>query len=152
MGQTGIAESITREVVKQGREMNFLHQGYQWMESWWKRIDAANDLIQVLASFILLVDGCDGVIEEVGFRSTRVRRLTGHLVTVPNEKMAGNQVENIGKRPHIRRLTNITITYDMPVAKVEKAITIIRNILSNHPGMHPDFSPGFILTSSMTRH
>lgn len=89
----------------------------------------------------VVVEGCDGVIEEVGFRSTRVRTLTGHLVTVPNEKMAGNRVENIGKRPHIRRLTNITITYDTPVEKIEKAIQIIRDILNNHKGMHPDFPP-----------
>ena len=89
----------------------------------------------------VLVDGCDGVVEKIGFRSTRVRTLTGHLVTVPNEKMAGNRIENIGKRPHIRRLANITITYDTPVEKVEKAVTIIRNILENHEGMHPDFPP-----------
>jgi MscS family membrane protein len=89
----------------------------------------------------VVVEGCDGVIEEIGFRSTRVRTLTGHLVTVPNEKMAGNRVENIAKRPHIRRLTNITITYDTPVEKIEKAIQIIRDILNNHKGMHPDFPP-----------
>ena len=89
----------------------------------------------------VVVEGCDGVIEEIGFRSTRVRTLTGHLVTVPNEKMAGNRVENIAKRPHIRRLTNITITYDTPVEKVEKAIKIISDILNNHKGMHPDFPP-----------
>ncbi len=89
----------------------------------------------------IVVEGCDGVVEEIGFRSTRVRTLTGHLVTVPNEKMAGNRVENIGKRPHIRRLTNITITYDTPVEKVERALSLIRNILNNHKGMHPDFPP-----------
>lgn len=89
----------------------------------------------------VVVEGSDGVVEEIGFRSTRVRTLTGHLVTVPNEKMAGNRVENIGKRPHIRRLANITITYDTPVEKVEKAINIIRDILKNHPGVHPDFPP-----------
>ncbi len=89
----------------------------------------------------VVVEGSDGVVEEIGFRSTRVRTLTGHLVTVPNEKMAGSRVENIGKRPHIRRLTNITITYDTPVEKVEKAIQIIRDILNEHKGMHPDFPP-----------
>jgi MscS family membrane protein len=89
----------------------------------------------------VVVEGCDGVIEEIGFRSTRIRTLTGHLVTVPNEKMAGSQVENIGKRPHIRRLTHITITYDTPVEKVEKALHIIRDILHNHRGMHPNFPP-----------
>ena len=87
------------------------------------------------------VEGYDGTVEDIGFRSTRVRTLTGHLVTIPNEKMASSNIENIGRRPSIRRLTNITITYDTPPDKVERAVEIVRGILENHEGMHPDFPP-----------
>lgn len=83
----------------------------------------------------------DGVVEEIGFRSTRVRTLTGHQVTIPNEKVASESVENIGRRPSIRRLANITITYDTPPDKIEKALNIIRGILANHEGMQPDYPP-----------
>ena len=89
----------------------------------------------------IIVEGVDGVVENIGFRSTRVRTLTGHLVTMPNEKMATSKIENIGRRPSIRRLTNITITYDTPPDKVELAVEIIQGILENHEGMHPDFPP-----------
>jgi MscS family membrane protein len=89
----------------------------------------------------VVVDGLDGTIEEIGFRSTRMRTMTGHQVTVPNEKMAGSNIENVGRRPSIRRLTNITITYDTPPEKVERAVEIIRRILENHEGMHPDYPP-----------
>jgi MscS family membrane protein len=89
----------------------------------------------------ILIDNFDGVVEDVGFRSTRIRTLTGHLVTIPNEKVVNSGVENIGKRPHIRWLTNITITYDTPPDKVEMAVSIIKEILDNHEGMHPDFPP-----------
>jgi MscS family membrane protein len=89
----------------------------------------------------VVTEGVDGVVENIGFRSTRVRTLTGHLVTVPNEKMATSKIENIGRRPSIRRLTNITITYDTPPDKVERALEIIRGILENHEGMLPDFPP-----------
>ncbi len=85
--------------------------------------------------------GYDGTVEEIGFRSTRVRTLTGHLVTIPNEKVASESVENIGRRPSIRRLANITITYDTPPDKVERALNIIREILTDHEGLHPDFPP-----------
>ncbi len=85
--------------------------------------------------------GHDGVVEEIGFRSTRVRTLTGHQVTIPNEKVASDSVENIGRRPSIRRLANITITYDTPPDKIEKALAIIRGILENHEGMEPDYPP-----------
>jgi MscS family membrane protein len=85
--------------------------------------------------------GYDGTIEDIGFRSTRLRTLTGHLVTIPNEKLATDSVENIARRPSIRRLTNITVTYDTPPEKVEKAVAIIREILDNHEGMDPEFPP-----------
>jgi MscS family membrane protein len=87
------------------------------------------------------VDGFDGPVEEVGFRSTKIRTLTGHLVTVPNEKMVSSTVENIGRRPYIRRTMNITITYDTSPDKVEKAVKIIEALLENHEGMNPDFPP-----------
>lgn len=83
----------------------------------------------------------DGVIESVGFRSTRIRTLDGHLVTVPNEGLVNTSIENIGMRPHIRWLNNLTITYDTPPEKVERAVAILREILDNHEGMHPDFPP-----------
>ncbi|UCG81232.1 MAG: mechanosensitive ion channel family protein [Desulfobacterales bacterium] len=89
----------------------------------------------------IVVDNHDGVVESVGFRSSRIRTLNGHLVSIPNEKIVNSNVENIGQRPYIRWLTNITITYDTPPDKVEKAVQIIREILDNHEGMKEDFPP-----------
>ena len=89
----------------------------------------------------IVVKGHDGVVEEIGLRSTKMRLLTGHLTTIPNDQMASSDVENIGRRPHIRRLTNITITYDTPPEKVEKAVSIVLAILDNHEGMDPEFPP-----------
>lgn len=89
----------------------------------------------------VVVDGHDGPVEAVGFRSTKIRTLDGHLVTVPNAEIVGKTVRNIGKRPHIRRLANITITYDTPPEKVREAVSILLDILKDHEGMHPDFPP-----------
>ncbi len=89
----------------------------------------------------VVIGKTDGVIESVGFRSTRIRTLDGHLVTVPNEGLVNTSIENIGMRPHIRWLNNLTITYDTPPEKVERAVAILREILDNHEGMHPDFPP-----------
>ncbi len=73
--------------------------------------------------------GYDGVIEEIGFRTTRLRTLTGHLVTIPNGSITNEPVENIGRRPYIRRTMNIGITYDTPRDKIEQAVEIVRGIL-----------------------
>ena len=81
--------------------------------------------------------GYDGVVEEIGFRSTKVRTLTGHLVTIPNSIIVNDPVENIGRRPSIRRTLNVTITYDTPRAKIEEAVEIIRNILEEEDLREP---------------
>jgi len=77
----------------------------------------------------VLYAGYDGTIEEIGFQSIRVRTLTGHLVTIPNSKIASDPVENVGRRPSIRRTMNLTITYDTPKEKIEQAVQIVRDIL-----------------------
>ncbi len=87
------------------------------------------------------VGGHDGVIEEVGFRSTRVRTLDGHLVTAPNGELANQMIQNIAKRPFIKRVMNVTITYDTPPNKVHEALEILRDILKDHEGMDPEFPP-----------
>ncbi|MBW2555591.1 MAG: mechanosensitive ion channel family protein [Deltaproteobacteria bacterium] len=89
----------------------------------------------------ITIDRYDGIVENVGFRSTRIRTLTGHLVTIPNEKLVNSSLENIGERPYIRWLTNIGITYDTPPDKVEKAVQILEKTLENHEGMKDDFPP-----------
>ena len=87
----------------------------------------------------IVVKGHDGVVEEIGLRSTRLRLLTGHQTTIPNDEMARADIENIGRRPHIRRLANIALPYDTPLEKVGKAVEIIKRILYNHEGMDPEF-------------
>lgn len=86
----------------------------------------------------ILVNGHDGEVEEIGVRSTKMRLLNGHQVIVPNGEMARLDIENIDRRPHIRRRENIGLPYDTPVAKVTRAVDIIRAILADHDGMAKD--------------
>jgi len=79
-----------------------------------------------------------GPVEDVGFRSTRVRTLQGHLVTVPNSVIANSIVENVGKRPFIRRTSNITITYGSGHTKAKRAVEIIKEVLANVQEVNTD--------------
>ena len=96
----------------------------------------------------ILFAGYDGVVEEIGFRSTKLRTLTGHLVTIPNSKIVNDPVENVARRPTIRRIINLTITYDTPAAKIAEAVQILRGILDEegirepiHPIINGEESP-----------
>ena len=79
-----------------------------------------------------------GPVEEVGFRSTRIRTTEGHLVTIPNSAIVNTAVENIGRRPFIRRTSNITITYDSGHAKAARAVELIKQVLAETPEVSTD--------------
>jgi MscS family membrane protein len=79
----------------------------------------------------------DGVVQEIGLRSTKIRLLNGQFVSIPNEQMARVEIVNVARRQYLKRSTSITITYDTPPEKVEKAVDIVRNVLKDHEGMAP---------------
>lgn len=79
----------------------------------------------------IIFSGTDGSVEEIGFRSTRVRTLGGHLITIPNMKFTDGVVENASRRPFIRRVMNITIACDTPPEKVERAVAIVKELLND---------------------
>jgi len=92
----------------------------------------------------IIVQGYDGFVEEVGFRSTRIRTFFGHLVTVPNAVIASTPVENAGVRPYIRRNFEITVTYDTPPEKVQQAMDILRDMLTARKNKFPADLPGWV--------
>jgi MscS family membrane protein len=79
------------------------------------------------------VEGIDGTVEQIGFRSTRVRNLDGYLVSIPNKTMGNSIITNIAQRPTIKTVMNIGITYDTPVEKVERAIRILEDVFKPNP-------------------
>ena len=68
----------------------------------------------------------DGVIEDVGFRCTKLRTGTDHLVTIPNSALINESIENVGRRRTIQRSLNLQITYDTPRETIEAAVAAIR--------------------------
>jgi MscS family membrane protein len=87
----------------------------------------------------------DGVVEDIGLRSTKIRLLTGHQAHIPNDELARSDIENVGRRPHIRRSATIEMPSDTPVVKVKRALQIIRAAVENHEGIEADFPPRVFL-------
>lgn len=79
------------------------------------------------------LDNVDGPVESIGMRSTRVRNLDGHLITIPNKTMGNATITNISARPNIKTVMNIGITYDTPAAKVRLALKTIEEVYKQHP-------------------
>ncbi len=75
----------------------------------------------------------DGTVEGIGLRSTRVRSLDGHLVTIPNKTMGNEIITNVTRRPTIKTEMNIGLTYDTPVEKVKRATIILEEVFRSTP-------------------
>ena len=84
----------------------------------------------------VVVDGStEGVVEQVGFRCTRIRTFYNSVVTVPNGKVATSRVDNMGQR-HFRRIkATLGLTYDTPPDRVEGFVDAIRAYLGGHPAV-----------------
>lgn len=90
----------------------------------------------------IVAKGHDGVVEEIGLRSTKIREfLTNHLISLPNDQMADADIVNIGARNNIYRLCDLHIPIDTSRDKVEKALTAIRSVLAKQEDMDPEFPP-----------
>ena len=79
------------------------------------------------------VESIDGTVESIGLRSTRIRNLDGHLVTVPNKTMGNAIITNIDRRPSIKTVMNIGVTYDTSNEKLQEALAILDDIIRKHP-------------------
>jgi MscS family membrane protein len=79
------------------------------------------------------LDALDGTVEAIGFRSTRVRNLDGHLVTVPNKTMGNATITNVTARPNIKTVMNVGLTYDTTPEKLRRALQILEDVYKKHP-------------------
>jgi potassium efflux system protein len=82
----------------------------------------------------------DGVVEEVGLRSTILRTAQDHLVTIPNSTLVHESIENVGRRRTICRKFTVNIGYDTPREKILDAVKAIRAILEE-PGIREPIHP-----------
>ncbi len=81
----------------------------------------------------------DGSVEEVGFRSTRIRTFRNSLTYVPNGKLADSTIDNHGLRRFRRFFMHIAVTYDTPPDLIEVFVEGLRKIVENHPQTRKDF-------------
>lgn len=84
------------------------------------------------------VEGVEGIVEEVGIRSTRIRTFYRSLVTVPNSKVADAVVDNYGARDSRRDTFRLGVTYATTSEQMEALCDGIRAILAANPKVKKD--------------
>lgn len=75
------------------------------------------------------IDGIEGVVEEIGLRSTRIRTFDNSLTSIPNGKLADAAINNLGLRILRRYKFNLGINYDTPPELIEQFIYGVRQLM-----------------------
>jgi MscS family membrane protein len=77
----------------------------------------------------------EGIVEDIGLRTIKVRTFEKSLITLPNQIVANTPIENFSRR-NVRRIKYyVTLTYSTTKIQMEKIVRDIKNMLKNHPNI-----------------
>ncbi len=92
-----------------------------------------------VGDWITLSSGVEGTVEQVGFRSTRVRTFYDSLISIPNSNLTNTHIENYAKRKYRRMRIFLGVQYDTPASKIEAFCEGIRKIILSHKYTRKDY-------------
>lgn len=85
----------------------------------------------------ILVNGQEGVVEQVGFRSTRLRTNEDSLMTIPNSTIATSSIDNMGMRQARRYRTSVLLNHRTALAQILHLRDQLKTWLLQHPLVLP---------------
>ena len=74
-----------------------------------------------------------GSVEEVGFRSSRIRAVDTSIYQIPNSKLSEIVINNKGLRLYRRYNTKLGLRYDTPPELIEAFVKGLRELIIAHP-------------------
>jgi len=112
---------------------------------------AKDTLANLFGSMMILIDqpfhkgdwitfpGGDGVVEEIGLRSTRVRTFAKTVVSIPNQALANATVENHSLMPKRRIKFTLGVTYQSSRDQIRALVERIEAYLQGNPDIDQEF-------------
>ncbi len=109
--------------------------------------DTAKNLFGGLVIFIdkpfvvgdwIQMDNYEGTIEDITFRTTRIRTFENALVNIPNAIIADASVTNWSKMEKRRYKTNLCVELDTPLEKLDLLKTRIEKMLQERESVYDD--------------
>lgn len=92
-----------------------------------------------IGDWVVLDGDLEGTVIDVGFRSTRIRTFYDSVISVPNSRLIGASVDNLGVRTYRRISTEIGIEYGTPPDRIEAFCEGIRELIRSHPYTRKDY-------------
>jgi MscS family membrane protein len=121
---------------------------------------AKESLENLLASFTIFLDQpfvvgdqvevgeISGIVEKIGFRSTRIRTMEKSYVTVPNKLMIDKPLDNLTLRTFRRVKFDINLTYDTSSEQLKNITAELQQAIENHPRTNQEVKVAFYSLSA----
>ena len=87
----------------------------------------------------VVIGGYEGTVEQVGFRSTRIRTFADSLITMPNARITDTEVNNMGRRSWRRYSTTLGLAYYTDPDRIQAFVEGVRAIVRANPKMRHDY-------------
>lgn len=88
---------------------------------------------------IVEVNGDEGIVEEVGFRTTLIRKFDKSLLIVPNQTFTSSPITNSTRRPRRRIMLTVGLTYDTTSDQMRTFTEAVNETLSEQEGLDHEF-------------
>lgn len=112
---------------------------------------ARDSLANIFGSLMIILDrpfqigdwikagDLEGTVEEIGFRSTRIRTFAKTLITIPNSTLTNLAIDNFSRMPTRRIKIQVGVSYATTPEQMRQAVEQIRNLLRNHAAIDQEF-------------
>ena len=86
----------------------------------------------------IMTSTVEGTVEEITFRSTRIRTFKDAVVTVPNAILSNSEITNWSKMSKRQVTFYIKVNFDTSKQTLDKIVKNINELLLQHPDIHDD--------------
>lgn len=86
----------------------------------------------------IMTPSVEGTVEDISFRSTKIRTFAHALVSVPNATLVNEPITNWSKMGKRQISFNVCITYDTPPDMIKEFVDEMNHFLTNHNEVHQE--------------
>jgi MscS family membrane protein len=96
------------------------------------RVARVGDRVKIADANGIVVEG---MVEDVGLRSTRIRTLDRTVISVPNGRMANANLENVSMRDKFWFHQNLSLNKETTGSQMREFVEELKNLLAQHPAI-----------------
>ncbi|HTP40775.1 MAG TPA: mechanosensitive ion channel family protein [Steroidobacteraceae bacterium] len=86
-----------------------------------------------LVGDLLRVDDCEGTVEQIGIKSTRLRSVTGEEIILSNTDLLKSRVRNLGRMQRRRGLFQLALAFDTPPDQLDRVPQLVADAVAKLP-------------------